>query len=304
MSSRPWFVRRKIGIGWRPATWEGWLITVVFAGAAFAGLASARLAKTPIGIIAVVALAGLYAAVAALTGRRTSATAVEPEPLLPSVPATAATAAPPDRRTQAAPVSRPPALIVDGLTKRFRERVAFADVSFTVGAGEQRRREDRVCVARRGCADCAEHRGVQLIDVVSCEPVDGNVTDGWDNVMLRVEVVCTPRLRAPCTSPQGQPLGEPIADRGGQSSPPFRSGCLSFTSSLGERPAVHAVLSAADAEADFPAVAPFARAPGTSPPSFPGRCHVACLLDRWSPAGRCSGSSSMQSCLTPGESSF
>jgi hypothetical protein len=79
---------------------------------------------------------------------------------------------------------------------------------------------------------------MQLIDVVSGERVDGNVTDGWDNVMLRVEVVCTPRLRAPCTSPQGQPLGEPIADRGGQSSPPFRSGCLSFTSSLGERPAV------------------------------------------------------------------
>ena len=122
-------------------------------------------------------------------------------------------------------------------------------------------------MTRRGCADRAKHGGVKLIYVLGSERVDGNVTDGWDNVMLRIHVVCTPCLRTPCISPQRQPLGEPIAHRGGQALLRFRPGCLSFTSSLGERPAVHAVLSAAEAEAEFPAVAAFASAAGTSSPA-------------------------------------
>src|SRR5512132_1066902 len=27
--AKPWFRRRRVGIGWRPVTWEGWLITLV-----------------------------------------------------------------------------------------------------------------------------------------------------------------------------------------------------------------------------------------------------------------------------------
>jgi hypothetical protein len=130
-------------------------------------------------------------------------------------------------------------------------------------------------VARRGRADGAEHRGVQSIDVISRERVDGDVANGWDDVMLRVHVVCTAGLRAPCASPQGQPLGEPIADSGGESTLPVRSGCLPVAACLGEGAAVHAVLSAAEAEAELPAVAPLESATGTASPSSTGCCHVA-----------------------------
>jgi hypothetical protein len=27
--AKPWFRRRRVGVGWRPVTWEGWLITLV-----------------------------------------------------------------------------------------------------------------------------------------------------------------------------------------------------------------------------------------------------------------------------------
>ena len=145
---------------------------------------------------------------------------------------------------------------------------------------------------------------MKLIYVISSERVDGNLTDGWDNVVLRIHVVCKPYLRTPCISPQRQPLGEPIAHRGGQALLRFRPGCLSFTSSLGERPAVHAVLSAAEAEAEFPAVAALAGAARTSSPSLPGRCHVACLLDRSRPLTAARGHRSCTCCRTSGESSF
>jgi hypothetical protein len=26
---KPWFRRRTVGLGWRPASWQGWLITLV-----------------------------------------------------------------------------------------------------------------------------------------------------------------------------------------------------------------------------------------------------------------------------------
>jgi hypothetical protein len=28
---RPWFRRRRIGFGWTPVTWQGWVITLVVA---------------------------------------------------------------------------------------------------------------------------------------------------------------------------------------------------------------------------------------------------------------------------------
>jgi len=49
-----WFgPRRWLGWGWTPASWEGWAVFVVFAGAAI-GLAAARLA--PLVSVAVAAL--------------------------------------------------------------------------------------------------------------------------------------------------------------------------------------------------------------------------------------------------------
>ncbi len=29
MSERPWFRARASGLGWTPATWEGWLVTIL-----------------------------------------------------------------------------------------------------------------------------------------------------------------------------------------------------------------------------------------------------------------------------------
>jgi len=33
MSDRPWFRERQSGLGWTPATWEGWLVTLLSAAA-------------------------------------------------------------------------------------------------------------------------------------------------------------------------------------------------------------------------------------------------------------------------------
>ena len=29
MNNRPWFRPRKFGVGWTPAAWEGWLLTLL-----------------------------------------------------------------------------------------------------------------------------------------------------------------------------------------------------------------------------------------------------------------------------------
>ena len=29
VNNEPWFVPRSVGIGWRPAGWQGWVITAV-----------------------------------------------------------------------------------------------------------------------------------------------------------------------------------------------------------------------------------------------------------------------------------
>jgi len=136
MSSQPWFVPRRIGIGWRPATWEGWVITAIMAVTAVAGLVAARISRTPVLIVAVVAVVAVYTVIAALTARPPAAPP-EREPASPSAPAAAPPlAAASERTTRTAPAAGPPALAVEGLTKRFRERVAFQDVTFTVGGGE------------------------------------------------------------------------------------------------------------------------------------------------------------------------
>ena len=32
ITKHPWFGPKRIGWGWRPVTWQGWLITVLFVG--------------------------------------------------------------------------------------------------------------------------------------------------------------------------------------------------------------------------------------------------------------------------------
>ncbi len=63
---RPWFRRRAIGIGWRPASWEGWLLTLGAVAAVVGTLALLRgsAARIPV----VVLILALYTIVALATG--------------------------------------------------------------------------------------------------------------------------------------------------------------------------------------------------------------------------------------------
>lgn len=66
--SAPWFTARRLGFGWRPATWKGW-----FTSGAFIALVIGvtRVIDNPVVIAASVALlAGLLALVCFLTGGR------------------------------------------------------------------------------------------------------------------------------------------------------------------------------------------------------------------------------------------
>ncbi|HEX6539238.1 MAG TPA: ABC transporter ATP-binding protein [Candidatus Dormibacteraeota bacterium] len=152
MSGDPWFVRRQLGLGWRPATWQGWMITAIAVAVVVVTLVLFRIHKSPIGIVVVVAILGVYAAIAAMMSRRPALAAAgqsdstAPEPHLPQSGAAAAAperALAPVAPQQARPVIDRPAqrrgtlaLEVAHLTKRFGDRIAFQDVSFTVGAGE------------------------------------------------------------------------------------------------------------------------------------------------------------------------
>jgi ABC-2 type transport system ATP-binding protein len=138
---RPWFRRRKVGIGWRPAGWQGWLITVATLAVVIGVLTLMRGsgARLPI----VILILALYAIVALLTG------GARQEPTSDAAPAVEAPAEPTPprvhdraplreaaRRREPPPSSGAPVLLVEHLTKRFGERVAVDDVSFGVAAGE------------------------------------------------------------------------------------------------------------------------------------------------------------------------
>jgi ABC-2 type transport system ATP-binding protein len=133
--AKPWFRRRSTGLGWRPAAWQGWLVTAVTLALAVGVLAGLR--SSPARIPVVILVLAVYVMVALATGGAQAADETRPGEVLrpsadePKLPAPAA-ARP---RTQAAP-SGPPALVVEGLTKRFGDRTAVEDVSFTVAAGE------------------------------------------------------------------------------------------------------------------------------------------------------------------------
>src|SRR5580704_13897944 len=123
---RPWFRRRRIGIGWQPASWEGWLATALAVGGEIGVLAALRhtSARIPLAIL----IAALYTMLALVSGGRRAA---EPVTALESGPETGAelermasplrarstASAPPARREPQAPTG-PPALVVEHLTKR------------------------------------------------------------------------------------------------------------------------------------------------------------------------------------------
>ncbi len=142
MRSQRWFQRRRVGLGWRPADWHGWLITLLAVAGVIAVLLLLRgsAARIPVTILivavyAVVALAtgGARAAEAPVTADQHSES--EPEPQVGAAEQRRALQALGSRRLSTGS-SDEPALVVEHLTKRFGERVAVDDVSFSVGAGE------------------------------------------------------------------------------------------------------------------------------------------------------------------------
>ncbi len=132
LTGTPWFRRRRTGLGWRPVSWQGWLVTVAAVGSMIGVLAVMR--GSPSRIPVVIVILAVYAAIALRTGGAHAAeapqTVIEPaadEPL----PAPAVV-----RRRERPVPSGAPVLVVEGLSKRFGERVAVDDVSFSVAAGE------------------------------------------------------------------------------------------------------------------------------------------------------------------------
>ena len=131
-AGRPWFRRRRIGFGWRPAAWQGWLVTAVAVGSVIGVVALVHgVARLPI----VIGVMAVYSIVALATGGARAA----PAPAAPVAEETADPPLPeaprPERRRSHAP-SGEPVLVVEHLTKQFGDRVAVDDVSFSVAAGE------------------------------------------------------------------------------------------------------------------------------------------------------------------------
>jgi ABC-2 type transport system ATP-binding protein len=138
---RPWFRRRRVGVGWRPASWQGWLATVLAVAIVIAVIALVRGSSRRIPIVILVV--AVYVAVAVSTSG-TDAEARETEE--PAADARAEGVRPRVKEHGALPpaaarrdelhASGTPALVVEQLTKRFGDRTAVAGVSFSVAAGE------------------------------------------------------------------------------------------------------------------------------------------------------------------------
>jgi ABC-2 type transport system ATP-binding protein len=122
-----------VGFGWRPVSWQGWLITGVTVGLVVGVVAAMRgsSARLPI----VIAIFAVYAIAALLTGG-SRAGDVDPDPAVVVEERVPLPPAPTRRRVPAPPTDGEPVLVVEHLSKRFGERVAVADLSFSVAAGE------------------------------------------------------------------------------------------------------------------------------------------------------------------------
>jgi ABC-2 type transport system ATP-binding protein len=142
LSAKPWFRRRRVGLGWRPVTLQGWLVIAVAAGLVIAVLAAMRAssARIPIAVL----ILALYAIVALLTGGARGQDHAQPAAVR-SGSATVAPSVSGGSRAPASPAPRPPSslstsaapvLVVEHLTKAFDERIAVDDVSFSVAPGE------------------------------------------------------------------------------------------------------------------------------------------------------------------------
>ena len=133
-SAQHWFRRRRVGLGWRPVTWQGWAISVVAGGCAAGAILLLR--HSPARVPVVILVFACYAVVALATGGAGDGTATaEPGSAEPEAPPVEPAPPPPEPRRRSLP-SGPPALVVEHLTKRYGDRLAVDDVSFEVTAGE------------------------------------------------------------------------------------------------------------------------------------------------------------------------
>jgi ABC-2 type transport system ATP-binding protein len=131
-----WFRRRRVGLGWRPVSWQGWLVTGVAVALVIGVLVFLR--SSAARIPATIAVLAVYAMIALASGGARSDAAPQPaedEPAAETLPRSETPRAPPARRRRIASTGAP-AVVAERLTKQFGERLAVSDVSFSVAAGE------------------------------------------------------------------------------------------------------------------------------------------------------------------------
>jgi ABC-2 type transport system ATP-binding protein len=142
MRSQRWFQRRRVGLGWRPVDWHGWVVTLLAAAAAITVLVLLR--RSPARIPVTLVIVAAYSVVALSTGgaRPAEKAPAIDEPFDGELPGPVggveqrlALHALTSARVSPSSTDEP-ALVVEHLTKRFGDRVAVADVSFGVAAGE------------------------------------------------------------------------------------------------------------------------------------------------------------------------
>jgi ABC-2 type transport system ATP-binding protein len=133
-------------VGYRPLAWQGWVIAGVLVAATVVVLAVVHASTAR--VVVVIALVGVYTAVGwRLSGERPDEPEdVEEAPVVVTrepverTPEQVAAIAQLRAEASTPTLRRGPAgddaIIVEGLTKRFGERTALADVSFSVGWGE------------------------------------------------------------------------------------------------------------------------------------------------------------------------
>jgi ABC-2 type transport system ATP-binding protein len=142
MSAQRWFRRRRTGLGWQPVSWEGWAITLAAVGGIVAVVVLLRGSSARIPVL--IAVLAAYAIVALATGGSRPGEATSPDDQPGDHPGDAGLGGDEQREAlgtltagRVAPGSHDePALVVEHLTKRFGERLAVDDLSFSVGAGE------------------------------------------------------------------------------------------------------------------------------------------------------------------------
>ena len=146
--SQPWFVRRRFGVGYRPLAWQGWVIAGVLVGAAIAVVLASCTARprgsssSPRWSPCTPRSAGVCPASDADAGDAIEeAPAVAARAPVERTPEQVAAIARLRAEASTSPARRradpaEDAITVEGLTKRFGERTALADVSFSVGWGE------------------------------------------------------------------------------------------------------------------------------------------------------------------------